>query len=153
MAINLHLIPYGSVYKFPRSTIGILMKCCRTWGFNREPIHFIARLNLFWRGILAALKFQATLYQNIYAACMQLTMGVHMWVCSLKKPQHNKQVMCSVRHQPGLELMHVKLMFYRESLYLPFSCTHGTSASSKMNKGSLYDVLSVTMKSNVFLVV
>lgn len=55
---------------------------------------------------------------------MQLTVGVRMWVSSLKKPQHGKPVMCSVRHQPALKLMHVKLMFYFLSHLIFFSPAH-----------------------------
>lgn len=102
-----------------------------------------------------ALNFQASLYPNIYAACMQLTVGVRMWVSSLKKPQHGKPVMCSVRHQPALKLMHVKLMFYFLS-HLIFSPAHMERSNvmlhfSKLEGGSV-DRRAVQNHKNVIFV-
>lgn len=81
---------------------------------------FCLKINLVFKSNSSnTLKFQATLYENINAACVQLTVGVHMWFSSLKN-SHSKQVMCSVRAQPSSELVHVKSMFNKPFWLLYF---------------------------------
>lgn len=117
-AINLHLIPHGSVYKCLGSTTSILMKTLR------GNLSIQSRGHSFYLKIRLVFEEWNQRHSNFGPLCAQIFMqaasssprGSRLRFRSLKEPRNSRRVVvCSVRLQPGLELMCAMLMFSWEA--------------------------------------